>query len=463
MTTAPAAAVRLYAVAVVTDLKRAYEALAAKQRPLSTLFDYYDGIQPLRYSATRLAQAFASLDASFSENWCATVVDSLTDRLDLRGLTTDGAGQEQLDALWTAEQLAMQSDDVAEDVAVTGESYVIVGRDADGGVSVIHNDPRVCCVFYDDADPRRKAFAAKWYVAADAVGTSRRHMTLYYEDRFEHYTSNVAADHVSDASAFVMDDGSPEMREDSGQIPVFHVQVRTRRQYGQMQNALRIQDALNKTVADMMVTAEYGAFRQRYVISQADVSDLRNAPNEIWKIPAGDSESEGTKVGQFEASDLENYLKVIDHFANAMARVTRTPAHFFFAVGAGVSGDALIAAESPLAKNAAKYKERLDAFWSEVGVYALELAGVAASGVRGSWADERTVQPVSESQVTTQLVAAGVPLRTALRRAGWTDAELNAMDEDAASAATSQASLAQQMLSAARARFDAGQTNPTQA
>ena len=68
------------------DLKRAYAALCAKQERLDRFFRYYDGDHPARYLTQQLSEAYARLDIHFSENWCAPVVDLLTDRLNLTGI-----------------------------------------------------------------------------------------------------------------------------------------------------------------------------------------------------------------------------------------------------------------------------------------------------------------------------------------------------------------------------------------
>lgn len=442
-----------------TDLALAFDALKKKQRALDVLFNYYDGAQPLKYSTSRLSQAFAKLNARFSENWCATVVDSLLDRLSLTGFKSETA-QDALDTLWQAEKLSIESDNAHEDVAVAGESYVIVGQDADGTTHIFHNDPRVCVIAYEDDNPREKAWAAKWYCAVDDIGVERRHITLYYPDRFEHYVSTAKAKDATSAKSFVLESEEPN---EKGVIPVFHVRTRTRITYGELQNAVEIQDAVNKELADLMVGSEYGAFPQRWIVSQVDVSDLKNAPNEVWRIPAGEPDGEGTKLGQFEATDLSKYLGVIDHLANAMARITRTPAHYFFQQGAGISGDALVAMEAPLAKKAKKYKERLGSDWSDVMSYALKLEGVdvAPEDIEPSWEDERTVQPSAEADVIAKLVAAGVPLKTAVRRSGWNEADIVAMTADKQEEATSGASLAQSMLAKARKNISQGTTSPT--
>ena len=205
--------------------------------------------------------------------------------------------------------------------------------------------------------------------------------------------SRGATEQVQSASGFTLED---EQANDTGRIPVFHVRSRVRRIYGELQNATEPQDAVNKLIADMMVAAEFGAFKQRYIISQADVSQLRNAPNEIWSIPAGDGDgSESTQVGEFSATELANFTQAVDHWANAMARITRTPAHYFFAQGGNISGDALVAMETPLARKAAKYQERLGACWRDVASYALALNGrdVPAHEIECVWEDVRTVSP----------------------------------------------------------------------
>ena len=446
-----------------TDLALALKALQGKQAEYTRLFAYYDGRQPLQYSASRLKAAFAKLDAHFSENWCATVVDSLLDRLNLTAFSSDIA-DDALATLWQDEGLDVETDEAHEDVAICGEAFLIVGQDAAGQTHIFRNDPRNVVVAYRDDNPRVKDFAAKWYVEADDKGTKRRHVTLYYADHFEHYVSKGKADDANDARAFVLEDEEPN---ESGQIPVFHLRTRRRNVYGELRNAVDPQDAINKTLADMMVGSEYGAFPQRYVITQADVDtlELKNAPNEVWKFQAGDSEGEHTQLGQFDAADLSNYLGVIDHLANALARITRTPAHYFFQQGGNISGDALVAMEAPLAKKAAKYKERLGMAWKDAIAYALKLSGVAVEpeDIEPVWEDERTVQPSAEADVVTKYVAAGVPLKTALRRAGWTPQDLETLDADKAEEQTSGASLAQQMLTAARTQFAQGQTSPTAA
>ena len=69
-----------------TDLQIAVSALTAKKPRYDMLWRYYDSEHPLVYSSAKLKEIFHGLDARFVENWCAVVVDSVLDRMELREL-----------------------------------------------------------------------------------------------------------------------------------------------------------------------------------------------------------------------------------------------------------------------------------------------------------------------------------------------------------------------------------------
>jgi hypothetical protein len=86
------------------DLESAINALLAKQTRYNTLWQYYLGAQPVVYTNERLREIFRNVDASFTENWAALVVDAVQDRLKLKGVTVAGLddAQEQVDALYSS-------------------------------------------------------------------------------------------------------------------------------------------------------------------------------------------------------------------------------------------------------------------------------------------------------------------------------------------------------------------------
>ena len=325
------------------DLDRAYKVLAGKLSGYGDIWNYYDGDQPLMYTAERMRDLFQDLNmATFVENWCAVVIDAANDRINLSGITVkDAAASQTLEDVWEELELSLEASDAHEAALVIGESYIIVWEDADDKVQVFYNDPRLVHLFYEPANPKKKWYGAKWWVGGD----NHVRLTLYYDDHIEYYRSGKTAKNVTSSKAFVAynpteEEGGDAPTHEYGEVPIYHYRTERRKVKGDLVNVIPIQNAINKLVTDMMVAAEFGAFKQRYIVSNADTKALKNAPNEIWEIPTGDGEGGGVQVGEFDATDLNNYIQSIDHLATAVAIISRTPKHFLFQQGGVPSGEA---------------------------------------------------------------------------------------------------------------------------
>ncbi|HOR00986.1 MAG TPA: phage portal protein [Anaerolineae bacterium] len=455
---------------MASDLERAYEALAAKRSAYDELWAYYDGDQPLVYSAVRLREIFRNVDAKFRQNWCGVVVDSILERLNLTGFTllseakADEAngpdvptpGNAALADLWARQGLALDAADIHTATAVIGEAFLIIWPNEAGEPEAYHNPPQQCAAFYDADNPRRMSFAAKWWVGTDG----RLHLTLYYADRLEYYVSGGKAENTTSAQGLAPDD--PDSAPNPyGEIPVFHFRRERRLIKGELEpSVIDTQNAVNKLFSDLMVAAEFGAFKQRWVISQSDVSgQLRNAPNEIWSVPAGDGAGQATQIGEFSEQNLASYLNAMDSLASALAKIKRLPKHFFYSQGGDPSGEALIAMEAPLNKKCKTYIERLSSTWQRAVAFMLKLQGMAVSpqDIQVNYDDPRTTQPESEARTRQANAAAGMPLRTQLRQAGWTPQELAQMDADAQEEAKARQTMMAVGLMEQQRFFDQGQ------
>lgn len=439
----------------MTDLELAVTALVAKQPFYARLWDYYEGTPPLAYSTERLRAVFHDLDAKFSENWCAVVVDSVIDRVNLAGfrITGNDDAAALLNKLFLSTELNLDSDDAHLAALVCGDAFIIVWE-GENGPEAFYNDPRACYIKYDVENPRKKLWAAKWWLADDG----RCKLTLYYPDRLEKYTTPNALNGrtVDEHTKFDLEQ-EPE-KNPYGVIPVFHLRRDRRTIKSEISDVLPLQDAVNKLLSDAMIAAEFGAFRQRYVISTAGVDGLKNAPNEIWDIPAGDGGGQATSVGEFSQTDLGVYFAAIDKLATAMSVITRTPKHYVYGQGGDPSGEALITMEAPLIRKCARYIERFTATWQRIGSFLLHVAGVeiAPEQITPLFDRPETVQPRTTAEIRELGVRAGVPLVTMLRDEGKDEAWLADMERDrAAQEAARSATLAAAMLEAQR-RFDGG-------
>ena len=412
----------------IKDLTLAFKTLRAKQEPYTTLFNYYDGEQPLVYTANRLNDIFKDLDAYFAENWCSVVVDSARDRVNLREIQVSGKSQTRWKELWEGSEISLESDDVHEAAMVAGEGYFMAWPDEDGVMQGYHNDPRIVHLFYERAEPRKKKYGAKMWISDD----ERLNMTLYYADHLEYYKTTNKAKNVTDAKSF---ESAKESKAENpfGEIPIFHYRLGQRKVKSDLKNVIPIQNGINKLLTDMMVTAEFMAFPQRYVISNAEVQGkLKVSPKEIWDLPAGDGMGQQTQTGQFEAAKLENYLNSIDNLATALGSITRTPKHYFFSVGSNLSGEALIAMEAPLNKKAQDRVDRFAPVWKQVALFMLKASGetVRSEDVVPIFDKPETVQPRTEAETRQMNVNAGMPLVTILRDEGKSQAYLDKMLED---------------------------------
>jgi hypothetical protein len=417
---------------ITNDVKLAYDAIVAKRVPHTESFAYYDGDQPLIYANNRLREIYSGVQVKFIENWCSVVIDACKERIQLDGMTVPANADAMAKQIWDDNIMALETDDLHEALLVTGESYLIVSLEEGEAIpSLYYNDPRLCHAFYRSDKPREMRMAAKMWV--NDFGTYS--LTLYYPDRLEYYITSQKAENVGVASAFVADTSVyPEgvAPNPHGQIPVFHFAINKRKIIGDLYNIVPVQNGINKLLTDMMVAAEYGAFKQRWVISNADPGVLKNSPNEIWSLAAGDGAGQATSVGEFSATDLKNYLDAINQLAGDIARMSRTPKHYFFSQGGDPSGEALIAMEAPLNRKVQDRIERVEPVWKSAFQFALELAGIKVplNEIIPEWSVVETVQPKTNAEIRVLEVNAGIPLVTVLRREGWTDEQLDEMAND---------------------------------
>jgi hypothetical protein len=437
----------------MNDIKLAYETIISKRHQHDEAFAYYDGNQPLVYANDRLRDIFKGQQVRFTENWCALVIDAVKERIQIGDVVTPDGLEDLIHQIWEENHLGIVSDDVHEAALITGEAYLIIWPDADtGNVEIYYNDPRLCHAFYDPEHPRRMRMAAKMWVDED---DECYRMILYYPDHLEYYRTKQKAVNVGTWEAFVPDDTEyPDGKAINpfGRIPVFHFKIRERFLRGDLYDVIPIQNGINKLLTDMMVAAEYGAFRQRWIISNADVSVLKNAPNEIWHIPAGDGMGQQSQVGEFSPTDLNNYLDAVERLAADISRITRVPLHYFYSKGGYPSGEALLAMESPLNFKVRDRIERFEPVWRDAIAFAMRIAGadVESRDVVINWLSIQTMQPETEAKVRLMDIQAGIPLEVSLKRSGWTQAEIEDLRE---AKQASSLDLGEQILTA----FDRGQ------
>jgi hypothetical protein len=419
-------------------LDAAFKALKAKRADYDKLWSYYDGDHPLKYSTERLRELFRSLDVKFTINWCAVVVNAVYDRIQLDGFTVQGNKvlTDQLTALYKSTELDLDSDDITLASLVCGESFAIAWKE-NGKTTAYYHDPRLCHVEYDPSDPHTKSWAAKWWEvpAPGKPKETRVRLNIYYPDRLEYYISTKKPPQTRDSRDFAEFQAAETNPYD--EVPVFHFRRERRKLLSELNDAITIQNAINKLMADLMVSAEFSAIIQRWVVTNAETTSLRNSPNEHWFIPAGSAEDERTQVGQFAPADLNVFLNAMDKLSYAIAVITRTPKHYFFQQGGDPSGEALLTEEAPLTKKVQRYTRRLGNTWQRFAAFLVKLETgevVDPETITPNYVVAATSLPMTESTIRLTNTQAGIPIRTTLRMQGWSEAQLKQMDDDTAKA-----------------------------
>ena len=405
----------------MTDLETAFAALSGKRLAMDKLWRYYDGDQPLKYSSERLRTLFDAIDVRFIENFAAGIVNATLDRVQLEHLAVDGnpTATELLAGILADTDLDLDADDIHLATLVCGEAFVVAWRepqpDGTTATQAHYHDPRLCHVQYDPANPLRKMWAAKWW--AEDGGTR---LNLYYPDRLEYYAAKKTGGDLK-ASDFAPLADTPVVENPTGVVPVFHFRRERRTTAGELTvDLLSLQDAVNKLLSDLMVSAEFTAIRQRYIISNADENSIKAAANEHWLIPAGDGMGEPTKVGEFAEGDLSRFLSAINDIASAMASISRTPKHYFFRSGGDPSGEALLTQEAPHTKKVSRFIRRQRKTWQRLGAFLLALEGIEipSGAIDPVYEAPGSVLPETQATVRKSSVDSGIPLRTVLRREG---------------------------------------------
>jgi Phage portal protein, SPP1 Gp6-like. len=157
----------------------------------------------------------------------------------------------------------------------------------------------------------------------------------------------------------------------------------------------------------MLVAMEFSAFRQRWVAgievdNDPDTGEakqpFKSGVDQLWV-----SSDPGTTFGDFNTSNLDQFLKVKDSFRVDMASVTGTPLHYFLQTSRGfASGEALKQNETRFLAKVGDRQVSFGQTWAELMSFALRLSG-HGDGVEliTNWEDP---SPTSEKDILENIL-----------------------------------------------------------
>lgn len=455
-------------------LRQGIKALRVRNRRVIDYADYLAGIQPITYASETYRDYFAKMVSKYTENICPAVVDSITDRLTVTGVTIEAdAGGEQADtpepgpgaqdqpddmehvptpqeaasaavwAVWRANRMDRRARRVHRQAATLGDAFVIVWEDpVTGNAHIYSQDSRKIYAHYDE-ETETIDWAVKYWLQDDGFGRA----TLYTADQVERYItpskqSSRQYDLPGEKASWVPLSGEePAISPNPyGRVPVFHfANDADTGDYGEseLRDVLPIQDALNKATADMLVGMEFNAYPQRWATGmQIENDPVTGRPKasfapgveHLWQSQDPDS-----KFGQFDAADLDQLINVQNRFKAAAADVCGIPSHYMqMTPGQWPSGESLKTAE---ARFVAKVEDRQTAFgdvWVDVLTFAAAIDGIALPGQLDiMWQEASPRSDADQAVVALAKKQVGVSNEQLQREWGYSEEEIQRMGAEA--------------------------------
>lgn len=440
---------------------------------------YYRGDQESKIT-DRLKQWLERNDVPYCENFAASVVDAMVDRLVVEGVGTDldkdGSDDDLGSWLWSNVWDGSQGDergiDLHHGAVLYGDYFVIVDFDnKKRRPRWTLNSPDICRIEYDNGE---KLYAVKkWYTnekgPSNPTGLRVCRLNVYLPDVIEKWyrlhddrKANEGEQGGWQEWIDEPEEGvesvwpTPWMTDDDEPIgiPVFHfTNHRDRRSmYGvsELRAVYPQQDRLNKELIDLAAILDQQGWPQRWATGLDSTETLRSNPGEVWKAP-----SDTAKFGQFDAAPLDGPLKAIESTMLRLSTRSRTPSYLLFLTGSDVpSGEALKTAEGGLVSKI----ERFETYAGNQHVEAMRMSArlafifgnpeerppadleqIEKCSITINWRDPHTRNEKEHLETLQLMMALGIPAEYLWDKIDGLDVEkvkqLKKQEEEAAAAA----------------------------
>lgn len=416
---------------------RLKQELSGAQVPFDRADAYYDGMQRLEQLGLAIPpelERFAVI-----VNWPRVVVDAIADRLDVKGFRLPGSdvGDAELQRLWQAngmDELDLMS---RLDYLVYGRTYKCVGANEDDGRTprITVESPRQLIT---DRDPRTGKITSALRLYNVENGQARS-ATLYLPNE----TLWLEADGGPFGTTDVDEHGLgvvpvvPTFRRRRTTIPAGRLLQGT----SAMEDVVPITDAAARNISNAQLGQETHAVPARAVLgaTKGDFVDQNGKPLTVWESYFGSVwalANKDAKIDQFDASDMQNFERMMDLYARLASGVSGLPPNYFgLAADDAASADAIRSREARLVKIAERDQTTLgnsDAATLRIamrirdGVWSSDLVGMETL-----WFDAGTPTYASRVDAVVKQYAATdvngrplIPREMAMEDLGWSPAKI---------------------------------------
>lgn len=423
-------------------LKVALDELKSKNCEIDRAWDYYGDKHPKVWLTDAIKDKLDDqLVTNMAENWTDVAVDSPVRRLMVEGFVDRGSKDQDVkdntimsDAaknVWKDNDLRLGQKDVYTAVGVAGESFIFAWKDEEKetGIDATVKDARNVWWPPDchRAEPTRVVLV--WADAEEGVWRA----TCYYKFVVVRLIGPKIKDAgnidvMPQARYFTVDPVDPGGVHGFDRVPVIRFAEQTKRR-SLVIRLTTLQDKINKLAANLLVTAEFNAWRKMMILTEQVIDDetLKMRPNRIGILDPGGGENGAAPTSIWESSetDLGKYSTEQDKLIDKLFTKANLPGHMKVkADKVAPSGAAYEADEGPFTEYVGDLKDSYGESWHDF------FALVLGIDVECQWRDPHVKSDFDQAQTVKMLVDAGVPLLLALKYyAGWTADQLKEFED----------------------------------
>lgn len=373
-------------------LARLYKQLRARQAEVAFYDEYYRGDHPLPWLAPQARDEFRRVLRMTRSNYMGLVVDAQVERMQVEGFRVD-PGQEEGDAdawrIWQANNLDSDFDQGTLEGAIGGRSFLQVAPNPKNEKTPhvwVEHASQAIVEYVPGSNRRERAASLKVW---DDDWTQELHATLQtpkliFKFRAKRPTAGSTAGPEWEERLVEGERENGRRLNPFKVVSMVELPNNPRLLTGgvsELADVTDIQDRINKTVADRLITQDFGAFPQKWAVAWPTEDEDGN-PNtiEVGRNRMVTTEVAETKFGQWDSAPLDPYSAAKREDVKDIASRTRTPAQYLLGEMSNVNGETLKASESGLVSKVRQRMRPLSEGAEEAMRLALRAAGLPQAG-----------------------------------------------------------------------------------
>lgn len=368
-----------------------------EQRRLYRISEYVKGNQDRPYTPKGVNAEYKWIAKKARRNFLRLVISVVSQNLHVDGYRPTGAtanqalGPQRPEPEWDAfraNRMISRQHGVHRSVIKFGSAYAIVlpgematdeERQGDKVPVIRPVSPRRMTAFYaDDVDDEWPQFAIEVRSIDLPRQRSRAYVSVYDEANRYILSGQTGGGsqlnlQIADPDDPMLMGQSPVSSHDLGVCPVVRFLYEADLDgeddcSGEVEPLMPIQDQINSSTFNLMISEQFAAFRQRWVTGMSPVDEegreaapFRPGVDRVWA-----AEDQATKFGEFGETALAPYSSVREDGIRHMSTISQVPPYHLLGQIANLSAEALAAARDGLDRKIEELQSLLTDPWRNV-------------------------------------------------------------------------------------------------